>query len=348
MKIKPLIPLFIILFVAALPLLLTLLSGESTRAGVAPELKGIHEWFNSGPLTMAELRGKVVLVDFWTYSCVNCIRTFPYLKAWDERYRDMGLVIIGVHSPEFGFEKDARNVKSAIDQFGLDYPIAMDNDKRTWKAYANRFWPHKYLIDAQGNIRYEQIGEGGYIEMEQKVRDLLKEADYPLEEGTTRVVAEEVQFKEIKTPELYFGNDRGGCLGNPRGFRRGPVDYLKPSTLVENLCYLVGEWAVGPENAEFVGAADGEILLKYTAKAVNMVAGAPGRDIPVEVLRDGNPLTKANAGKDIQFDERGRSMAFIQEERLYSLIHDQTGYGLHDITLIMGKKGFKIYTFTFG
>lgn len=353
MKLKALLPLFVFLLLAAMPLLLTSLMGESVRAGVAPEIRGIHEWFNSDPLTISRLRGKVVVVDFWTYSCINCIRTLPYLKAWDEKYRDRGLVIIGLHTPEFGFEKDRENVKRAIEQYGIRYPVAMDNDKKTWNAYANRYWPHKYLIDAQGNIRYEQIGEGGYVEFEEKIRELLVEAGYfssgGLEDGPARVVAEEVQFREIKTPEIFFGYGRGGFLGNPKGLlKANDFSYSEPERLEEDVYYLVGQWRVGEENAEYVGEGGGKVLLKYTAKSVNMVAGAPGRSVEVEVLLDGRHLTPSTAGADVRFDPSGRSVATIREARLYSLVHSQAGYEPHTLTLIVGEKGLQAYTFTFG
>ncbi|MCI0530000.1 MAG: thioredoxin family protein [Nitrospira sp.] len=349
LKLKALLPLFIFLLLAAMPLLLTHFMGEAVRAGIAPDIKGIHEWFNSDPLTISGLRGKVVLVDFWTYSCINCIRTFPYLKAWDEKYRNKGLVIIGVHSPEFGFEKDSENVRRAIQQYEIKYPVAMDNDQKTWKAYANHYWPHKYLIDSQGNIRYEQPGEGGYVEMEEMIRKLLVEAGQTLDEEPTRVVAEEVQFREIKTPEIFFGHGRGGFLGNPKGLLKvNDLDYQEPSKIEENLFYLVGRWLVGEDNAQYVGGGEGKILIRYTAKSVNIVAGAPGRSVQVEVLLDGEPLSSTNAGQDIQFDGSGRSLVMIGEERLYSLVHDQTGYAPHTLTLVVGNRGLEAYTFTFG
>ena len=190
------------------------------------------------------------------------------------------------------------------------------------------------------------------METEQKIRELLVEAGQSAPGGLdvemTPVAGEEVQFREIKTPEIYFGYDHGGFLGNPRGFKIGAVDYLEPSKLEENLFYLVGKWTVGMENVQYVGEGAGRIILRYTAKSVNIVAGAPGRIVEVEVLLDGKSLTRANAGKDIQFDRTGRSIAMIQEGRLYSLVHDQAGYGLHTLTLIVSKKGLQAYTFTFG
>jgi thiol-disulfide isomerase/thioredoxin len=349
LKLKALLPLFIFLLLAAMPLLLTHFMGEAMRAGVAPEIKGIHEWFNSDPLTIAKLRGKVVLVDFWTYSCINCIRTFPYLKAWDEKYREKGLMIIGVHSPEFGFEKDRENVRRAVLQHGIKYPVAMDNDKKTWDAYANHYWPHKYLIDSQGNIRYEHPGEGGYIEMEQEIQKLLVEAGAELDSEITRVMASEVQFRQIKTPEIYFGYGRGGFLGNPKGLLKvGDLEYQEPSKLEENLFYLSGKWLVEEDNAQYVGEGGGKIFMRYTAKSVNIVAGAPGRPVQVEVILDGRPLTSTTAGQDVQIDKSGRSLVMIGEERLYSLVHDQSGYAPHTLTLIVGNSGLEAYTFTFG
>jgi thiol-disulfide isomerase/thioredoxin len=341
--------LFIFLLLAAMPMLLTHFTGEAVRAGFAPEIRGIHEWFNTDPLTIAKLRGKVVLVDFWAYSCINCIRTFPYLKAWDEKYRDKGLVIIGVHSPEFGFERDSENVKRAIQQYGIKYPVAMDNDQKTWKAYANHYWPHKYLIDAQGNIRYEQPGEGGYVEVEEMIRNLLVEAGQTLDEEPARVVAEEVQFREIKTPEIYFGHGRGGFLGNPKGlFKASDLDYQEPSKLEENLFYLVGRWIVDEDNAQYVGDGGGKIFIRYTAKSVHIVAGAPPRPVQLEVLLDGRPLTSTTAGHDVRFDGSGRSLVLVGEERLYSLVNDRAGYAPHTLTLIVGNGGLEAYTLTFG
>ena len=348
-KSRALLPLFFFLLLAAMPLILTSFMGESTRAGVAPEITGIHEWFNSKSLRLSDLRGKVVLVDFWTYSCINCIRTLPYLIAWDERYREEGLVIIGVHTPEFSFEKAGESVQKAMTKFGIRYPVALDNDSKTWKAYANQYWPHKYLIDAEGNIRYEQIGEGGYPEMEKVIQELLEEIGRKPPDGMVRVVADDVQFQEIKTPEIYFGYKHGGgFLGNPRGLRLGPVDYLEPAALEENLFYLVGKWVIQTENIRYVGGGEGKLLLRYTSKAVNIVAGAPGRSVEVVLLLDGRPLTRSNAGRDIRFGPGGRSFAVIQEERLYSLVDDQSGYGLHTLTLLLGGVGVEAYTFTFG
>ena len=347
-RFKALRPLFLFVFLASLPLILTQWMGESRKEGVAPEIRGIHDWINSPPLRMAHLRDQVVLVDFWTFSCINCIRTLPYLKAWDERYRDKGLVIIGIHTPEFAFEKDTENVMESVRKFGIRYPVALDNDKQTWKAYSNHYWPHKYLIDAQGNTRYEQIGEGYYLEMEEQIRKLLKENGRTLDEGMTRVAAEDVRFREIKTPEIYFGRDHAGFLGNPMGFSLKPLDYQVPEDLTEGFFYLAGPWAVHSENVEYVGEGTGKILLRYTARVLNFVAGAPGRTVRVEVFLDGMPLNPANAGDDIQFDEMGKSLLMIEEPRLYSVIRDRAGYAPHQVEFKIYDQGLEAYTFTFG
>src|SRR5512143_1718206 len=183
----------------------------------APELQGISGYVNAPPnLSIAGLRGKVVLVDFWTYSCINCIRTLPYLEAWDQKYRDKGLVIIGVHSPEFDFEKDLRNVQAAVAKFGIMYPVVLDNDHATWGAYGNLYWPHDYLIDADGFIRSDHIGEGGYSDTEAEIQKLLAERDASVQMGglvSGNVTAPPVDFTQIGTPEIYLGYQ----------FARGPI-----------------------------------------------------------------------------------------------------------------------------
>ncbi|MGH9877710.1 MAG: redoxin domain-containing protein, partial [Nitrososphaerales archaeon] len=197
----------------------------------APELAKISGHINTGPITLAELKGKVVLVDFWTYSCINCIRTIPYLNAWYEKYADQGLVIIGVHSPEFEFEKNIDNVKTAVEKYGIEYPVVQDNDKGTWKAYENRYWPRKYLVDDEGFIRYDHIGEGGYAETEKVIQSLLTER--AVNSGQTINIdgsislpdsAQSVEFNKIRTPEFYFGYQFARAkLGNPEGFKPGEV-----------------------------------------------------------------------------------------------------------------------------
>src|SRR5687768_7616968 len=189
--------------------------------GRAPELRGITGWINSEPLTMAGLRGKAVLVDFWTYSCVNCVRTLPYVNAWHEGYKDKGLVIIGVHTPEFEFEHDRSNVEAAVARFGISYPVAIDNDYATWKAYKNRYWPAHYFIDVKGNIRYQHFGEGGYDHSEGVIRALLQEIGSPAQNVNAGAgVSTDVDLARIGTPETYLGFQRVEYLGSPESVRK--------------------------------------------------------------------------------------------------------------------------------
>jgi hypothetical protein len=261
----------------------------------------------------------------------------------------MGLVIIGVHSPEFGFEKDLERVKKAVDTYHIRYAVALDSDRRTWQAYRNHFWPHKYLLDSGGNLRYEHIGEGGYEEFEKNIRELLAEGGREIDATLTSVEPEKVDFKEIKTPEIYFGHYHGQFLGNPLGLITGSDSfYRQPPQLEENLFYLHGRWKVGEEFARYEGEEEGKVAIRYTAKSLNMVAGAPGGSVALEVLLDGKPLKRTLAGRDILIDERGRSWVMIRDTRLYYLVHDQQGYRPHTLTLKVRGQGLEAYTFTFG
>lgn len=324
---------------------------------IAPEFEGIEAWLNSPPLTLESLRGKVVLVDFWTYSCINCLRTLPYLKAWDEKYRDKGLVIIGVHTPEFQFEHDQSNVRMAISKYSLKYPIALDNGYQTWTAFQNHFWPHKYLMDQDGVIRYEQIGEGGYQETEAMIQKLLIEQGAKAEMAATMIPESEIEPRKIGTPEIYFGLEKSEYLGNEERTVLNKVITYKPRRAIqENRYYLVGPWVAGQESARFIGGAEGGILLRYTARDVNIVAGAVGgQPVLIELELDGKPLTAKVAGKDARIGPEGRAAVQILEHRLYNLIQDQSGYGTHTLSikfqpLSPGKEtgSLQVFTFTFG
>jgi cytochrome c biogenesis protein CcdA/thiol-disulfide isomerase/thioredoxin len=283
--------------------------------GRAPDFTGNDRWWGTpanAPLSLAGLRGRVVLIDFWTYTCINCIRTLPYLRAWDGRYRERGLTIVGVHTPEFTFERDAENVERAIAQNRLRYPVAQDNDYATWDAWGNRYWPAKYLIDARGRVRYAHFGEGAYVETEAAIRALLAEA------GADRLgaVAEarvETAAPELATPETYLGYERaeGFLPGPPRpGFGRYEgVDELPPVSFA-----LSGEWNVSRESATAV--RDARIDARVTARKVFLVLSSAGRrPREVEVLVDGRPVGRASAGEDVR---NGR--VTVREERLYRLV----------------------------
>jgi thiol-disulfide isomerase/thioredoxin len=324
---------------------------------IAPEFQGIEAWLNSPPLTMESLRGKVVLVDFWTYSCINCIRTLPYLKSWDEKYRDEGLVIIGIHTPEFEFEHDQSNVRMAIAKYGLKYPIALDNGYQTWTAFENHYWPHKYLMDQDGVIRYEQIGEGGYPETEAMIQTLLSERGAKARAKATVIPESEIEPRKIGTPEIYFGLEKSEHQGNEeRTVLDRVVQYKAPVAVQENRYYLIGPWAVGRESARFVGGTEGGVLLRYTARDVNIVTGAiGGRPALIEIEMDGKPLISQDAGRDVVIGSRGRAAVQIWEHRLYNLIRNRSGYGTHTLGIKIqasppdrGPGRLEVFTFTFG
>ena len=301
----------------------------------APEIEGIANWINSGPLNISELKGKVVMVDFWTYSCINCLRELPYIKAWHETYADKGLVIIGVHTPEFDFEKNYDNVKSFVDRNGIKYPVAMDNSYTTWKNYKNNYWPRKYLIDANGFIRYDHIGEGGYGETEVMIQKLLKEANPSVSLKSTNVTGVEPGF--IQTPEIYFGYKFvRQNIGNKEGLQPDKVVDYKPTQVTQNnIAYLEGSWKINSDNAELISET-GVVRLVYTAKSVNMVAGG---NASLEIFVDG--IAKA-AGSDVVKENKVNVNGF----RLYNIV-DSVSSGKH-LVEIRATGDLMLYTFTFG
>ena len=317
---------------------------------MAPELAQISGYINTDPLTLADLRGKVVLVDFWTYSCINCIRTIPYLNAWHEKYADDGLVIVGVHTPEFEFEKDPDNVRAAVEKFGIEYPVAQDNDKGTWKAYENRYWPRKYLVDNEGYIRYDHIGEGAYAETEKVIQSLLGErAAYiglnaTIDDSISKPEdAQSVNFGRIETRELYFGYQFARApLGNPEGYRPDQVvTYIiaEDAAIAPNRIYLEGQWKNNADHMELQGDT-GRIVLSYSARAVNIVAGGAGE---LQISEDGAILAGTGRGTDVSDD----GTVTIDGQKLYNIaMHD--GYGSREVVIDVSGKGFEIYTFTFG
>lgn len=279
----------------------------------APEFDKVTGYINT--ISLADLKGKVVLVDFWTYSCINCIRTIPYLVDWNEKYADKGLDIVGFHAPEFEFEKNIDNVKAAVQKFGIKYPVIQDNDKGTWNAYENRYWPRKYIIDNEGYIRYDHIGEGGYAETEKVIQSLLQERNAQLgldsslastnnntATETTTVTPENVQsvdFSKINSPELYFGYQYARApLGNPEGFKPDQtVDYSLAkivSDIKPNVIYLDRTWKNNADNMELQNES-GRIALVYSAKSVNIVVGGNGE---VTILEDGSTLVGEYRGAD--------------------------------------------------
>jgi thiol-disulfide isomerase/thioredoxin len=329
---------------------------DKSQFRMAPEFKAVSGYINTSPITLKDLKGKVVLVDFWTYSCINCIRTLPYLVDWNSKYADKGLVIVGVHTPEFEFEKNTDNVKAAVQKFGIKYPVFQDNDKGTWNAYENRYWPRKYIIDSEGYIRYDHIGEGGYAETEKVVQTLLAERaalqgaqtlDFNSSALSNPANIQSVDFNKVNSPELYFGYQFArDVLGSPEGFKPDQVvNYSIPSSdLKANVIYLQGEWKNNPDNLELVGDS-GKIALAYSAKSVNIVAGGSGQ---AKVSEDGIESVSAdstNSTRGSDLDSEGELS--IDGQRLYN-IASHPDYGNHYIVLDVMGKGFQAYTFTFG
>lgn len=328
------------------------LSIDKSQFRKAPEFKGITSYINTNQTKLSDLNGKVVLVDFWTYSCINCIRTLPYLVDWNQKYSDKGLVIVGIHSPEFEFEKNINNVKQAVARFGIKYPVLLDNDHETWNAFQNSYWPRKYLVDSDGYIRYDHIGEGGYAETENAIRSLLAERSNQqgLEISNlnqTKLIvpsAPYVDLNQIKSPELYFGYQYARAqLGNIQGFNpEKTVNYTIPgSNLESNVIYLQGLWKNNPDSMELVGS-NGKIMLAYSAKSINIVAGGKGEAI---VKEDGKGNQTNNTFKGNDVDAEGRLT--VDGQRLYN-IADHANYGNHQIEIAAKGPGFKVYTFTFG
>jgi len=325
---------------------------DKSQFKLAPELTNVKSYINSEPITLADLRGKVVLVDFWTYSCINCIRTIPYLNAWHEKYADEGLVIVGVHTPEFEFEKDYNNVKAAVEKFGIKYPVVQDNEKATWEAYENRYWPRKYLIDNEGYIRYDHIGEGAYAETEKVIQSLLMERTEFIGTNVATTIdqsisnpqsSQSVNFDRINTPELYFGYKYSRApLGNSEGYKPDQVvTYTIPddTNIIPNRIYLDGEWKNNADHMELQSDV-GRIVLSYSAKSVNIVAGGNSE---LHIFEDNSQLNSSSRGMDVSED----GIVKIDGQRLYNII-TQEDYGNHQIAIEVAGRGFQVYTFTFG
>jgi cytochrome c biogenesis protein CcdA/thiol-disulfide isomerase/thioredoxin len=309
--------------------------------GPAPDFMDTQEWFNTPgrrPLSLSSLREHVVLIDFWTYTCINCIRTLPYLKAWDATYRRDGLEIVGVETPEFAFERDAGNVANAIEQFGLRYPVVQDNNMGTWNAYGNQYWPADYLIDAQGQVRYAAFGEGDYDKTETAIRALLAEAGKPV--GGKGHPKDVVVPSREATPETYLGTERAqGWIDGPKS---GVHDYGPPPSghLGVNDFAYSGTWSISAQPA--LAQADAGVDVEFQAKNVYLVLSSPGeRPLPVQVLLDGRPITSEDAGVDVH-----RGVVTVRRQRLYTLVslkHNEQ----HRLKLRFAP-GVSAYAFTFG
>ncbi|HYD35739.1 MAG TPA: cytochrome c biogenesis protein DipZ [Vitreimonas sp.] len=303
----------------------------------APDVTEGGSWLNSAPLSLAELKGKVVLIDFWTYSCINCIRTLPYLRGWHEKYADQGLVIIGVHTPEFEFEKKTTNVEMAIADFELKYPVVQDNEFKIWKAYENRFWPAKYLIDAQGNIRYFHSGEGAYDETEAAIQFLLKEAGSSSVSNSLTESAEP-SFHRYQTPETYLGYVRHQFFANSFDLKKDGVKGYQAVPLDTHYWTLDGQWRITREYTEPV-QAPATLRLQFTGKEVYLVMGA---DHPTEFLVKVNGQLQF-LGEDVSPDGKGS----VAEHRLYKLVKSPELLENATLELVLSP-GIKAFAFTFG
>jgi cytochrome c biogenesis protein CcdA/thiol-disulfide isomerase/thioredoxin len=322
--------------------------------GTLPSLAGATTWLNSAPLTPQALRGKVVLVDFWTYSCINCLRALPYVKAWYEKYKDYGLVVIGVHAPEFAFEKDLQNVQQAVRELAVPYPVALDNNYAIWQRFNNQYWPAHYFIDAAGNIRAHHFGEGNYAESEQIIRRLLTEAgahNLPpaISSNASMVAASGIQAAsdqaEVQSPETYVGYQRAENFVSQGGFARDKSkNYVLPATLQRNQWGLAGDWRVTKEKAMLNGAS-GAIAFRFQARDLHLVLGpgVNGKPVRFHVLLDG-AAPAGNHGMDTDASGNG----VITEQRLYQLIRQSGEVGEHTFSIEFSDGGAQAFAFTFG
>lgn len=315
-----------------------------------PDLSGATAWINSGPLTLASLRGKVVLVDFWTYSCINCLRTLPYIKAWNDKYKGSGLVIIGVHTPEFPFEKDEANVRKAVKDLGVVYPVAMDNDYKIWRSFNNEYWPADYFIDAKGNVRFHHFGEGSYEESEKWIRTLLEEANHaPVPEGPTKIDARGMEAApdadDVQSPETYIGYARAENFASPGGLNNDdPQLYKAPGGLKLNQWALDGQWKDEDQVATSL-AADAGISFRFHARDLHLVLGpsSDGKAVRFRVTIDGHA-----PGSDHGVDTDAEGYGTVTGDRLYQLIRQRGNIQDRTFRIEFLAPTVRAYSFTFG
>ena len=318
--------------------------------GTFPSLDGAVKWLNSPPLTRQQLKGKVVLIDFWTYSCINCLRSIPYVEAWSEKYKNDGLVVIGVHTPEFAFEKDPQNVEKALADLKITYPVAIDRNYAIWKAFNNQYWPAHYFIDANGSIRYHHFGEGKYDESEQVIQELLREKNSNLKTGGLVQVAAsgsqaEADFKDVASPETYVGYARQQNYASPETIRKdAPQTYTAASRLTVNQWALAGNWTVSDEHAALV-SAPGKVLFRFHARDLHLVLGPGknGKPIRFRVRIDG-----AASGEDHGVDTDAQGEGVVKEYRLYQLVRQKGKVEDRTFEIEFLDPGVQVFAFTFG
>lgn len=323
-------------------------SADLADEGALPSFAGGVTWLNSPPLTPEQLRGKVVVVDFWTYSCINCLRALPYVRAWAEKYRDHGLVVIGVHAPEFAFERDENNVRRAVRDLGVDYPVVLDNNFAIWRGFNNQFWPAHYFADAQGRIRHHHFGEGEYAESERVIQRLLAEAGYqsvptgivdPRAEGVGVAADQET----LQSPETYIGYERRENFVSPERARNVSTAFSSPASLQTNQWSMTGQWTVGAQNAT-LDRAGGAIRFRFHARDLHLVLGpaANGRPVRFRVTIDGRPPGDAHG-----MDAGAAGNGVIREQRLYQLVRGG-GAGDRTFQIEFLDSGAQAFAFTFG
>lgn len=326
---------------------------EGTRA---PELVGeAGDWINCEPLMLRNLSGKIVLIDFWDYTCVNCLRTLSYVKEWHERYRNWDLVVIGVHTPEFEFAGMRANVRAAVERLGIKYPVLLDNSYTNWNNYANRYWPRKYLVDTDRRIVHDRIGEGGYGETEaaiqQSIRRIHADALLPPVMQPVRPEDAPGAICYPTTPETYAGFRRG-TLGNPEGYKPNVAfAYSEPGKHVDGAIYLRGTWRATPEalvHARETSTPEDYLALRYHALEVNAVMRPERNAEPdVFVMQDGKPMLMEDRGEDIRYTSDGHAYVHVDEPRMYRLVRN-TRFGQHELRLSSTSDALAIYVFTFG
>jgi thiol-disulfide isomerase/thioredoxin len=318
--------------------------------GHLPGFDGATGWLNSAPLSPEDLRGNVVLVDFWTYTCINWLRTLGYVRAWSGKYADHGLVVVGVHTPEFPFERDIDNVRQAVEDMRVEYPVALDSDYAIWEAFSNQYWPAVYIADAEGRIRHHHFGEGGYEECERIVQQLLSEAGGDGIPDDLVSLADDgfetqADWANLESPETYLGYNQARNFASPGGAKLDQArTYAAPERLKLNQWALAGDWTVA-RGATVLNGADGRIAFRFHARDVNLVLGASvrGTSVPFRVLIDGQPPGDAH-GLDI--DEQGSGEVF--QQRLYQLIRVSWSIADRTFEISFLAPGVEAYVFTFG
>jgi thiol-disulfide isomerase/thioredoxin len=323
------------------------LTADLPIEGHLPSLGGATGWLNSEPLATESLRGKVVLIDFWTYTCINWLRTLSYIREWADKYAEQGLLVVGVHTPEFPFERDIDNVRAAVNEMAVHYPIALDSKYKIWRAFGNQYWPAVYIADAEGRIRHHRFGEGGYEEIERVVQQLLRDSgldgvpDDLVPDGGDGFEAQ-ADWANLETPETYLGYEQAQNFASPGGLSGG--EYETPDLLELNQWALAGEWMIR-SGACVLNGAEGSIAFRFHARDVHLVMGPRNRgaSVPFRVAVDGAPPGDAH-GLDV--DEHGEGT--VTEQRLHQLIRQREPFGDRTFEITFLAPGAEAYAFTFG